>query len=105
MKNIDLTRHMKRIGLVFSNERCKQNLSQQALADLAGVSRSTVVRLEAGESVQYESMYYIATALGKKPIDLIPPLRLSSSRLRPIADAFKRLTTLLEAELRDDTDM
>jgi transcriptional regulator with XRE-family HTH domain len=54
-----------RIGRAFAERRIVLRLTQQALADLAGVSRSTVQSLERGsDSVKFGSMIEIANILG-----------------------------------------
>lgn len=64
------TRHspmpeIARIGEVVAARRVQLGLTQQLLADLAGVSRSSVQSLEYGTgSVKLESVVQIADALG-----------------------------------------
>lgn len=54
-----------RIGAVFTDRRIALRLTQQTLADLAGVSRSTVQSLERGSgSISFGSVVEIADALG-----------------------------------------
>ena len=54
-----------RIGLVFAERRIALRLTQQNLADLAGVSRSSVQSLERGSgSISFGSVVEIADALG-----------------------------------------
>jgi transcriptional regulator with XRE-family HTH domain len=53
-----------RIGELFAERRVQLRLTQQALADLAGVSRSSVQSLEYGTgSVKLASIVEIADAL------------------------------------------
>ena len=54
-----------RIGRTFAERRIALRLTQQTLADLAGVSRSSVQSLERGSgSVQFGSVFEIADVLG-----------------------------------------
>jgi transcriptional regulator with XRE-family HTH domain len=54
-----------RIGRVFAERRVAVRLTQQTLADLAGVSRSSVQALERGSgSVKFGSLVEIADILG-----------------------------------------
>ena len=54
-----------RIGRVFAERRIALRLTQQTLADLAGVSRSSVQSLERGSgSVKLGSVVEIADVLG-----------------------------------------
>lgn len=54
-----------RIGNVFSERRIALRLTQQTLADLAGVSRSSVQSLERGSgSISFGSVVEIAEILG-----------------------------------------
>jgi transcriptional regulator with XRE-family HTH domain len=54
-----------RIGRVFAERRIELRLTQQTLADLAGVSRSSVVSLERGNgSIKFGSVAEIAGILG-----------------------------------------
>jgi len=62
--------------------RDEKDLSQQALADLAGVRQATISDLESGnaQGVKFETLERIARALGVEPGDLIervPALRAS----------------------------
>ncbi len=51
------------VGNRVAAARLRRNISQQQLADEAGVSRSTVRRLEAGESTQLTAFIRILRAL------------------------------------------
>lgn len=54
-----------RIGAAFAERRIALRLTQQALADLAGVSRSSVQSLERGSgSISFGAVIDIADALG-----------------------------------------
>ncbi len=49
-------------------------LTQDELAEKAGVSRVTVVRLEAGEDARPATIRKVAAALGIEPRDLVEPI-------------------------------
>jgi transcriptional regulator with XRE-family HTH domain len=54
-----------RLGRAFAERRVMLRLTQQTLADLAGVSRSTVQALERGSgSIKFGSVLDIAEVLG-----------------------------------------
>lgn len=53
-----------RIGRAFADRRVALRLTQQSVADLAGVSRSTVQSLEQGMGSTFGSMLEIAAVLG-----------------------------------------
>lgn len=54
-----------RIGRLFAERRVTLRLTQQALADLAGMSRSSVQSLERGSgSVKFGSVVEVADILG-----------------------------------------
>jgi DNA-binding XRE family transcriptional regulator len=54
-----------RLGRAFADRRIELRLTQQTLADLAGVSRSSVQSLERGEgSIKFGSLAEIADILG-----------------------------------------
>ncbi len=54
-----------RIGQAFASRRISLRLTQQTLADLAGVSRSSVQTLERGSgSIKFGSVVEIADVLG-----------------------------------------
>lgn len=54
-----------RIGAVFAERRIALRLTQQTLADLAGVSRSSIHSLERGNgSIRFGSVIEIADILG-----------------------------------------
>jgi y4mF family transcriptional regulator len=56
-----------RIGQAFAERRIALRLTQQTLADLAGVSRSSVQSLEHGSgSVKFGSVVEIADVLGMR---------------------------------------
>lgn len=58
---------LKEIGQRLATLRLNQNLTQADLAEQAGVSKRTVERLEAGESVQITSLIRLFRSLGLIP--------------------------------------
>lgn len=66
-------------GRALAAHRVRLNITQQKLAAEAGVSRSTVARLEAGESVQLSVLIRLLRALGllERLGDLVPPTEIS----------------------------
>jgi putative transcriptional regulator len=52
------------LGERLARTRLERNLSQQQMADEAGVSKRTVERLEAGEPVKSNSLIRVLRALG-----------------------------------------
>lgn len=55
---------LKELGARLARHRLNQGLSQEALAEEAGVSRNPVLRAERGESVQLTSLVRILRTLG-----------------------------------------
>lgn len=54
----------KKVGMNIRLERVKRGLSQEALADMAEIARSTMGILERGEqSPSVQTVYKVATAL------------------------------------------
>lgn len=51
--------------------RYKRFLTQAVLADNAGVSRYTIIRMEQGENVDFSSIKAVAEALGVEPQELV----------------------------------
>ncbi|MCC8112618.1 MAG: helix-turn-helix transcriptional regulator [Bacteroidales bacterium] len=62
---------LSRIGKHLQKSRLKQDMPQQELARRAGVSLSTISRLEDGKSVSFEKLVRILRAIGKLEV-LIP---------------------------------
>lgn len=58
---------LKEIGERITTHRLNQNLTQGDIAEQSGVSKRTVERLEAGESVQSTSLIRIFRSLGLLP--------------------------------------
>jgi transcriptional regulator with XRE-family HTH domain len=67
-----VTELAKRFGEVIRAERKSRNLSQERLADLAGLDRTQVQRLERGlYNPKLETIERLARALQKFPSELI----------------------------------
>lgn len=60
--------------------RNRAGLSQRELADLAGLGRNTISRLEQGGNARYDTIDKLAQALGTKRAALIQPLRQRQTR-------------------------
>ncbi len=54
---------LRELGARLARERLRRNLTQESLAERAGVSRTTVRRLEAGHSTQLANLIRILRAL------------------------------------------
>lgn len=54
---------VEELGTRVRHERLRQNLSQQTLAERAGVSRLTVTRMESGGSATLTNFLSVLTAL------------------------------------------
>jgi transcriptional regulator with XRE-family HTH domain len=52
------------LGRRLARTRLERNLSQQQLADEAGVSRATIERLEAGDPIKSSSLIRVLRSLG-----------------------------------------
>ena len=61
-----------RMGENLKGERLRQNITQQLLADEAGVSLSTVKKLEKGEMGTFDALLRVLRTLGR--LDVLSPL-------------------------------
>jgi transcriptional regulator with XRE-family HTH domain len=77
--------------------REKAGLSQQALADLAGIPRNQIVRAERGENITIDTLRKIAAHL---PVTDLPLLDTKGFRVDIIAEPEKLLLGALENVLR-----
>lgn len=83
------------LGERIARQRLTRNMTQEALAREAGVSKRTVVRLEAGASTQLTNLIRILRALDLLPaLDALipPPLVSPLERLRSQRDERSRAT-------------
>lgn len=68
----DQDESLVRLGSAIRTRRKHQELSQEALADAAGVDRSHMGKIERGErNVTFLNIARIAAALGCKPSELL----------------------------------
>ena len=68
----DIDRKLLKLGQAIRAERKAAGLSQEALADAAGIDRSHMGKIERGErNVTLLNVTKIAEALEKKPSDLL----------------------------------
>ncbi|WP_307316701.1 helix-turn-helix domain-containing protein [Ectopseudomonas alcaliphila] len=68
----DQDQSLVRLGRAVRARRGQQTLSQEALADAAGIDRSHMGKIERGErNVTFLNIARIASALGCKPSDLL----------------------------------
>ena len=68
----DAERALKRLGDAVRAARKERGLSQEALADAAGIDRSHMGKIERGErNVTLLNVARIAKAIGCKPSDLL----------------------------------
>ena len=63
---------LNRIGNHLKSVRLKQNITQQSLADAAGVSLSSLKKIEKGEIGSFDSLLRVLRTLGK--LDVLQPL-------------------------------
>lgn len=68
----DIDRKLLKLGQAIRTERKAARLSQEALADAAGIDRSHMGKIERGErNVTLLNIAKIADALERKPSDLL----------------------------------
>jgi transcriptional regulator with XRE-family HTH domain len=73
----DYTDYLIRLGSSIRSTRKMQAISQEALADLAGIDRSHMGKIERGErNVSILNVVRIALALRCKPSDLLKDAQL-----------------------------
>ena len=61
-----------KIGSCLKDVRLKQNITQQSLAESAGVSLSSLKKIEKGEIGSFDSLLRVLRTLGK--LDVLQPL-------------------------------
>lgn len=70
----DVEQIYKELGKRVGTARDKANLTQERLAVRVGLSRTSIVNIEAGrQRVPLHQLYRIADALDLEPADLLPP--------------------------------
>jgi len=73
----DYSDHLSRLGSAIRAARKERGLSQEALADLAGIDRSHMGKIERGErNVSILNVIRIADALDCKPSGLLDSAQL-----------------------------
>jgi len=96
---------LRELGTRLSRTRLERNLSQEQLANEAGVAKSTVERIEAGREVKLTSFVRILRALGQlEDLDrLIPePLPSPIERIRMQGRRRQRATRARDREGADE---
>ena len=63
---------LARIGSRLKGDRLKQNITQQSLAETAGVSLSSLKKIEKGEIGTFDSLLRVLRRLGR--LDVLQPL-------------------------------
>lgn len=67
-----MSERIKKLGLKIKLERTKRGLSQEKLAEIAGLHKNTIGAIERGEfSVSIKTLEQLAEALGVEFDDLI----------------------------------
>ena len=67
-----IKKERKQLATFIKSERLSRELSQDALAQRAGVDRKTVNRIENGHfSPSMDTFFRICGALGVKPVDVV----------------------------------
>ncbi|MHB9880358.1 helix-turn-helix domain-containing protein [Pacificimonas sp. ICDLI1SI03] len=74
-----LTVLLSRVGQQIERYRISRNLTQAELAEMAGISRSTLARIEAGKGGTIDSLARLMRALGLEDrlLDIVPDAKLS----------------------------
>jgi transcriptional regulator with XRE-family HTH domain len=69
---LDLDGSLRRIGSVIREIRLASHLSQEALADAAGIDRSHMGKIERGErNISLLNLIRVSAALGLRPSSLL----------------------------------
>ena len=58
--------NLKELGALIKDERIKRGWSQSELADIAGMTYQTIIRLEKGRHTNSESLFAVLGALKLK---------------------------------------
>ena len=92
-------------GELLASLRKEAGFTQQELANMVGMSRSTIANIEGGkQSVVLPSIYSLAAALGRRPEELIPLISLESKIMSAIPDETNRELLMLLARDEDNED-
>lgn len=60
-----LVRTARQLGAAMSNERLRQQLTQQSLSGITGIGQKTISQIEAGKKgVKLETLFTLLAALG-----------------------------------------
>jgi transcriptional regulator with XRE-family HTH domain len=83
----------KRFGQLLAKRRKRAGISQERLADILGLTRTSVTNIEQGrQPVQLHTLFTIADALGIEPTDLMPTAPELSSQSPIELEQFKSLS-------------
>lgn len=82
------------LGLTIQKRRIELKVSQYTLADMSGVARSAVRRIETGDpNIKLADVYYVCNALGLSISDLIPSQSQVSDILPLLTDFLSNYST------------
>ncbi|HBH08915.1 MAG TPA: XRE family transcriptional regulator [Rikenellaceae bacterium] len=86
------TQMQKRIGEKLKSVRLKQNITQKNLSEEAGISLSSIKKIESGEIGSFESLLRVMRVLGKLDTfqNLIAEEQLSPSEYYELVNAGKK---------------
>ena len=89
------TQTLKKIGTRIREARTSQSLSQERLAELAGLSHTYIGRLERGEKqASIDTLVRVARCLDVSPLDLLTDLDTDMDR-EQLKSRIKNLVDLL----------
>lgn len=86
---------LNRIGSHLKAVRLRQNITQQSLADAAGVSLSSLKKIEKGEIGSFDSLLRVLRTLGK--LDMLQPL-VDEEQLSPSPSEYYELVHSIKAK-------
>lgn len=73
-----------RFGQLLSRRRKKAGVSQEKLAKILGLTRTSVTNIESGrQPIQLHTLYAIADAIGVNPTDLMPNVSKYPNKIIP----------------------
>lgn len=83
----------KRFGQLLAKRRKLARVSQEKLAELLGLTRTSVTNIERGrQPIQLHTLYAIADALGIEPTDLMPAVSKLTPQTSIEREQFKSLS-------------